>query len=92
MSRSAFSERFGFLVGEAPMKYVSALRLAKAARLLRSTDQTIAQIAVQVGYGSSEALSRAFKVRYGAPPSAFRRQARILVPEHEIAQQSRQSA
>ena len=78
MSRSAFSERFRSLVGEAPMKYVSALRLAHAARLFRSTDETITQIAEQVGYGSSEALSRAFKMRYGTPPSAFRRRARIL--------------
>ena len=61
------------------MRYVSALRLAQAARLFRSTDETIAQIAAQVGYGSSEALSRAFKTRYGAPPSAFRRRARILL-------------
>jgi AraC-like DNA-binding protein len=76
MSRSAFSERFRSLVGEAPMKYVSTLRLARAARLFRSTDATIAQVAAEVGYGSSEALSRAFKMRYGAPPSAFRRRAR----------------
>jgi AraC family transcriptional regulator, alkane utilization regulator len=83
MSRSAFSERFRSLVGEAPMKYVSDLRLAQTARLLRSTDATIAQIAAEVGYGSSEALSRAFKMRYGTPPSAYRRQARIPVSDTE---------
>jgi AraC-like DNA-binding protein len=76
MSRSAFSERFRSLVGEAPIRYLSGLRLARAARLLRSTDTTVAEVARRVGYGSEEALSRAFKARFGGAPSAFRRQAR----------------
>lgn len=78
MSRSAFSERFRSLVGEAPIRYLSGLRLARAAWLLRSTDTTVAEIARRVGYGSEEALSRAFKARFGGAPSAFRRQARRL--------------
>lgn len=83
MSRSAFSERFRFLVGEAPMQYVGDLRRAQAARLLRSTDATVEQIAAQVGYGSGESLSRAFKLRYGAPPSVFRRRSRMLASDRE---------
>jgi AraC-like DNA-binding protein len=86
MSRSAFSERFHSLVGEAPMKYVGELRLAQAARLFRSTDASVEQIAAQVGYGSGESLSRAFKLRYGAPPSAFRRRSRMLASDAEPAQ------
>jgi AraC family transcriptional regulator, alkane utilization regulator len=76
MSRSAFSERFRSLVGEAPIRYLSRLRLARAARLLRSTDTTVAEVARRVGYGSEEALSRAFKARFGGAPSAYRRRAR----------------
>jgi AraC-like DNA-binding protein len=72
MSRSAFSDRFRVLVGEAPMRYLTKLRLARAARLLRSTDATLADVARSVGYGSEEALSRAFKVRVGEAPSVFR--------------------
>jgi AraC-like DNA-binding protein len=72
MSRSAFSERFSVLVGEAPMRYLTELRLTRAARLLRSTDATLADVARSVGYGSEEALSRAFKVRFGEAPSVFR--------------------
>jgi len=73
MSRSAFSERFRVLVGEAPIRYLSALRLARAARFLRTTDTTVAEIARRVGYRSEEALSRAFKARFGDAPSVFRR-------------------
>jgi AraC-like DNA-binding protein len=73
MSRSAFSDRFRSLVGEAPITYLTGLRLARAARLLRSADITVAEIARRVGYGSAEALSRAFKARFGEAPSPFRR-------------------
>jgi AraC-like DNA-binding protein len=72
MSRSAFSERFRARVGRAPIRYLTELRLTRAARLLRSTDATVADVARSVGYGSEETLSRAFKARFGESPSAFR--------------------
>jgi transcriptional regulator GlxA family with amidase domain len=72
MSRSAFSERFRDRVGRAPISYLTDLRLTRAARLLRSTDATVADVARSVGYGSEESLSRAFKARFGDAPSTFR--------------------
>jgi AraC-like DNA-binding protein len=72
MSRSAFAERFRSLVGEPPHRYLTRLRLQRAARLMRSTDYSVAEIARRVGYGSDEALSRAFKNRFGVSPSATR--------------------
>ena len=72
MSRSAFSERFRARVGRAPIRYLTELRLTRAARLLHSTDATVADVARSVGYGSEETLSRAFKARFGEAPSAFR--------------------
>jgi AraC-like DNA-binding protein len=79
MSRSAYSDRFRMLVGQAPMRYVTELRLSRAARLLRSTDATIADVARSVGYGSEDALSRAFKARFGEAPSIFRSRERSLL-------------
>jgi AraC-like DNA-binding protein len=75
MSRSAFADRFNSLVGVAPMRYVADLRLARAGRLLRSTDRTVADIAVRVGYGSESTLGRAFRARFGVTPAEFRRSA-----------------
>jgi AraC family transcriptional regulator, alkane utilization regulator len=72
MSRSAFAERFRILVGQPPMRYLTELRLTRASRLLRSTDATLSEVARSVGYGSEDALSRAFKNRFGEAPSAFR--------------------
>ena len=72
MSRSAFSDRFRSLVGQPPMRYLTELRLARAARLLRSTDATLSDVAHSVGYGSEDALSRAVKGRFGVAPSGYR--------------------
>jgi AraC-like DNA-binding protein len=79
MSRSAFSDRFRSIVGQPPMRYLTALRLSRAARLLRSGDMTVAEIARKVGYASAESLSRAFKARFRDPPGTFRRRARTSV-------------
>jgi AraC-like DNA-binding protein len=72
MSRSAFSDRFRELVGQPPMRYLTELRLRRAAKLLRSTDATVSDVARTIGYGSEEAMSRAFKKRFGEAPSGFR--------------------
>ena len=74
MSRSAFADRFVGLVGEPPLRYLTRLRLQRAARLFRTTDSSVAEIARRVGYGSEEALSRAFKNRFGVSPSVARTQ------------------
>ena len=54
MSRSAFSDRFRDGVGRGPIRYLTDLRLMRAAGLLRSTDATVADVARSVGYGSEE--------------------------------------
>jgi AraC-like DNA-binding protein len=76
MSRSAFASRFRFLVGEAPIQYVTRHRLERARRLLRSTDLTVAEIARRVGYASESALSRALKSSNGEGPSEIRGRSR----------------
>jgi AraC-like DNA-binding protein len=76
MSRSAFSDRFRAVVGQAPIRYVTRIRLERSAAMLTRTDATIAEIARSVGYGSEESLSRAFKARFGIGPTAYRQAAR----------------
>ncbi len=72
MSRSAFSAKFGDLVGEAPMSYVTRWRMYVAVDLLRDQQQSIAEVASQTGYQSEASFSRAFKRVMGHPPSAAR--------------------
>jgi AraC-like DNA-binding protein len=71
-SRAAFARRFTELVGEPPIAFLTAWRLAQAADLLRSSQSTIAAVAKQVGYSTPFALSSAFKRAYGVSPNTHR--------------------
>ncbi|MGW6912441.1 cupin domain-containing protein [Kitasatospora sp. NPDC054939] len=76
VSRATLARRFGELVGEPPMAYLTGWRLALAADLLGRSDATVDAIARQVGYGSAFGLSVAFKRVYGTRPSEHRANAR----------------
>ncbi|MEV8536840.1 AraC family transcriptional regulator [Streptomyces sp. NPDC051211] len=72
VSRASLARRFGELVGEPPMAYLTGWRLALAADLLREPDATVAKVARRVGYSSAFALSAAFKRVRGVSPQEFR--------------------
>ncbi|TDD77966.1 AraC family transcriptional regulator [Actinomadura rubrisoli] len=72
VSRAALAQRFGKLVGEPPMAYLTAVRLAHAADLLRESDATLEAVARRVGYGNAFALSTAFKREHGMSPQEYR--------------------
>lgn len=73
LSRSALHERFVALTGIAPMQYLTNWRMQCGARLLREGHTSVATIALDVGYDSEAAFSRAFKRATGVPPGAWRR-------------------
>ncbi|HKY32418.1 MAG TPA: AraC family transcriptional regulator [Candidatus Polarisedimenticolia bacterium] len=73
VSRSVLAERFTSLVGQPPMQYLARWRLRLAGDLLRSSRQTVAGVAGEVGYESEAAFSRAFKREMGLAPAAWRR-------------------
>ncbi|MEO3870725.1 AraC family transcriptional regulator [Nonomuraea sp. B12E4] len=73
VSRAGLARRFTELVGEPPMSYLTGWRLALAADLLCESDTTISTVARKVGYGSSFALSAAFKRVRGISPQDYRR-------------------
>ena len=74
LSRSALHERFAQLVGEPPMQYLAQWRMQVASRLLLQSTQNIASIALESGYESEAAFSRAFKRLVGVPPATWRRE------------------
>jgi len=60
-------------MGETLGDYLRRRRLEVAAlRLLTGPKTPVLQIALSVGFGSSEAFARAFKARFGVSPSAWR--------------------
>lgn len=55
----------------APIEYLQDLRLARAHDFLAKTALGVKEIAAQVGYADPLYFSRAFRRRYGRPPSAL---------------------
>ena len=72
LSSFHFARVFRRETGETPHQYVTRLRLEEAARLLRSTDQTVQQISIAVGYENASHFSVQFKRDYGVTPLAYR--------------------
>jgi transcriptional regulator GlxA family with amidase domain len=52
------------------------MRTDRAAQFFRDTDDPILHIALQVGYASEQALSKAFTRQYATAPGRYRRQHR----------------
>lgn len=71
-SRATLARRFGEQIGEAPLAYLTRLRLEEAARQLGRGDVGLAAVAQAVGYSSEFAFNRAFRRMYGEPPGRYR--------------------
>lgn len=72
LSRSRFAERFAAQVGQAPLAYLTGVRLERSTALLNQ-GRSVREVGRAVGYQSEAAFSRAFTRRYGVPPSRFGR-------------------
>ena len=75
-SRSTLAERFTHFVGQPPIQYLTRWRMQLAARRLAEGAGKVSAIALDVGYESEAAFSRAFKKIVGASPVAWRRRPR----------------
>jgi AraC family transcriptional regulator len=68
-----FHRLFTAWMGETLGEYTRRRRLEVAAQRLAAQPRlSVTQVALAVGFGSTEAFSRAFKVRFGATPTAWR--------------------
>ncbi|MBK7645347.1 MAG: AraC family transcriptional regulator [Planctomycetes bacterium] len=74
-SRSVLAERFAALVGLPPMQYLAHWRMQLAAARLRESSAKVATVALEVGYESEAAFSRAFKKATGSAPARWRARA-----------------
>lgn len=71
LSRSGFAERFAQMVGQPPMQYLAQWRMQVAAGLLARGGK-VSGVALEVGYDSEAAFSRAFKKLAGCSPGSWR--------------------
>ena len=72
VSRSHLAYAFGTATGLPVMKYLRTRRLSDAARRLADGAPDILEIALDAGYGSHEAFTRAFREQFGATPESVR--------------------
>jgi AraC family transcriptional regulator len=72
LSRFQISRLFSHAVGTTVTAYVRGRRLTEAARALASGAVDIIEVAIQAGYGSHEAFTRAFREHFGVTPTEVR--------------------
>ncbi len=86
MSRVAYLSAFHFnrvfhqITGLPPNKFISAMRLNEAKRLLLNTELSITDICFEVGYNSLSTFTRVFTQRVGLGPREFRYLAERTTP------------
>lgn len=68
------SSKFHEHVGITFKQYVSKRKLNLATLELKNTKHSIMDIAIELGFSSHEAFSRAFFSRYGCTPRQYRKQ------------------
>ncbi|OEJ34522.1 GlxA family transcriptional regulator [Streptomyces subrutilus] len=73
LSPRHFARAFRAETGVTPGRYVERVRVEHARRLLEDSRQGVAQISRACGYGTPEALRRAFIRTLGQPPAEYRR-------------------
>lgn len=74
LSHSQLVRAFDATVGMGPMAYLRQMRAERMARLLVSTDLSIAEAARSVGWMNQFHASQCFHAHYGVSPTEFRRQ------------------
>jgi transcriptional regulator GlxA family with amidase domain len=72
LSPRQFARTFAAETGVTPGQYVGKVRLEAARRLLEDTSDGIEQIARHCGYGTAEAMRRAFVRALGVSPAGYR--------------------
>ena len=72
LSRSHFDRVISATAGEPPAAFRRRILLERAAYQLATTTDGVLRLAVDAGYSSNEAFTRAFQRAYGVAPSAWR--------------------
>ncbi len=79
LARTAMVSKYYFLrvftrvTGVTPGRFLCAVRIQEAKRLLMTTELTVAEIAVRVGYSSTGSFTRRFTELVGASPTHYRK-------------------
>src|SRR5215203_5966745 len=73
LGHTAFSERVKNFTGFSPLNYLINIRISEAIKLLKRQDVNVTDIALDVGFYSSQHFATTFKKLTGYTPSQFRK-------------------
>ena len=96
LARRAHRSRFALhrmvrdVIGETPQRYVSRVRLDRAASALLVSRRAVAAIAGEHGYASHEVFTRAFRRQFGVPPSTMRARGLRGAGDHSVIERHAQ--
>ena len=80
LDRSYFGKIFKETMGQSPQEFLIRNRMSKAAEFLKTTDLSVKDISIKVGYPNQLHFSRAFKNVYGQSPRSYRQNTKIIKP------------
>jgi len=80
MSVRTFTRRFRVETGQSPHGWLAAQRVARARRLLETTDLPVERVAADAGFGTSASLRQHLRGAIGVSPGAYRRMYRGAGP------------
>jgi AraC-like DNA-binding protein len=72
MSRSNLMRVFRKATGQPPIEYLVRLRIQRAMELLRGTDLSVTEVALEVGFNDSNYFTRSFRKASGQSPRQYR--------------------
>lgn len=73
MGTTAFTEKVKAYSGFSPLNYLINIRIAEAMRQIRQTDKSLTDIALDMGFYSSQHFSTTFKKLTGYTPGQYRK-------------------
>ena len=73
MSVRTFTRRFRAETGQSPHSWLAAQRVARARRLLETTELPVERIAAEAGFGTATSLRQHLRAAIGVAPGAYRR-------------------
>ena len=73
ISVSTLQRKFSEYFAISPMQYLLRLRMSKALELLIANKLPIRDVALACGFSDEKYFSKAFRLRYGYPPSEMKK-------------------
>ena len=77
ISKSECSRCFRLSLNTTPYKYLTEYRLAMAAKLLKTTNEPVGNIAASVGFHQMSHFGKCFREKTGYSPKAYREMTKV---------------